>query len=166
MNNHLKEILTALARGGVKFVVCGGVAVVLHGVERMTLDLDISMEMSGDNLAKLLKVMKKQGMIPRVPVPAEALLDPEMRRSMIEEKNALVFTFIDPDNPYRQLDLFLGDEHAYDALSRDSEKVLLEGMEIPVISIDRLIEMKRRIDPPREKDISDILHLERRKDRP
>jgi intracellular sulfur oxidation DsrE/DsrF family protein len=39
MNNHLKDILTALAKKGVRFVVCGGVAVALHGVERMTLDL-------------------------------------------------------------------------------------------------------------------------------
>lgn len=40
MQNHLKDILKELTERGVQFVICGGVALVLHGVERMTLDLD------------------------------------------------------------------------------------------------------------------------------
>lgn len=36
----LGGLLAALAEAGVEFVVCGGVAVVLHGVERVTMDLE------------------------------------------------------------------------------------------------------------------------------
>lgn len=45
-------------------------------------------------------------MVPRLPVGPESLLDPEKIKIMVEEKNALVFTFIDPDSPMRDKDLF------------------------------------------------------------
>ena len=50
MNNHLKDILIALAKNKIKFVLCGGVAVVLHGVERLTMDIDVAVSMDEDNL--------------------------------------------------------------------------------------------------------------------
>jgi hypothetical protein len=40
MENYLKEMLVTFGDAGVEFVVGGGVACVLHGVERVTLDLD------------------------------------------------------------------------------------------------------------------------------
>ena len=40
-NDKLFELMKALSESGVKFVVCGGVACVLQGVERATFDLDI-----------------------------------------------------------------------------------------------------------------------------
>lgn len=159
MNNHLKEILIALAKGKIKFVICGGVAVVLHGVERLTMDIDIAVSMEEENLYHLIYVMKNLGMSPRVPVPPEALLSPEKRKIMREEKNALVFTFIDMNNPYRQVDIFLGRDDLYNNLIEDASYIDLDGCNIPVISISKLIEMKREVSPPREKDISDIRGL-------
>ncbi len=38
---HLREIIISLADAKVDFVVGGGVACVLQGVERFTLDLDV-----------------------------------------------------------------------------------------------------------------------------
>ena len=159
MNNHLKDILTALVKGGVKFVVCGGVAVVLHGVERLTMDIDLSVSMESENLTLLLRVMNDIGMVPRAPVPAESLCDPEMRRIMTEEKNALVFTFIDSNNPYRQIDIFLGKDALYAELINDAVMMKFSEIKIPVVSIANLIKMKREVNPPREKDISDIREL-------
>jgi len=46
MENYLKKMLVTLADAGVEFVVGGGVACVLHGVERVTLDLDVAVQMN------------------------------------------------------------------------------------------------------------------------
>ncbi len=46
MQNHLNEILMVLSEKNVEFVVAGGVAVVLHEVERLTLDLDLAVKMT------------------------------------------------------------------------------------------------------------------------
>ncbi len=161
MNNHLKEILTSLSRGGVKFVVCGGVAAVLHGVERLTMDIDLSVSMDHKNLTALLDILKQLGMVPRVPVSPESLLDPEKRKIMTDIKNALVFTFIDINNPYRQVDIFLGKDTLYNELIQEAVIINFYGYEIPVISIPDLIKMKKMVNPIREKDISDIRELQR-----
>jgi hypothetical protein len=113
MRNHLKDILQELTEQGVQFVVCGGVAVVLHGVERMTLDLDLVIEMSHENLQRFIDAMRALNLVPRVPVPPEALLDETSRRKMREEKGALVFTFHDIKNPFRQVDIFLTNEPSF-----------------------------------------------------
>ncbi len=110
MSNHINEILFALADEGVEFVVGGGVAAVLHGVERVTLDIDLALRMNEPNMEKFLRVMGRLGFRNRVPVPARELLNAEAVRRMIEEKHALVFSFIDPDKPLRHVDIFLTKE--------------------------------------------------------
>jgi hypothetical protein len=79
---------------------------VLHGVERMTLDLALVVDMSAENLQRLIDAMRKLNLKPRVPVPPESLLDENSRRKMREEKQALVFSFLDFSNPFRQVDIF------------------------------------------------------------
>ena len=51
--SHLIEILCTLQDRGVDFVVAGGVAAVLHGVERMTLDLDVAVSLDPHNTEML-----------------------------------------------------------------------------------------------------------------
>ena len=68
MENYLKEMLVTLADAGVEFVVGGGVACVLHGVERVTLDLDIAVQMNSPNLDRLIGAVERLNLQPRVPV--------------------------------------------------------------------------------------------------
>ncbi len=58
MKNHLTEILLALADARVDFVVAGGVAAVLHGVERVTMDLDLAVDLRPENVQAFLRVMR------------------------------------------------------------------------------------------------------------
>jgi hypothetical protein len=160
MQNHLKEILISLANHKVDFIVAGGVAVVLHGVERLTLDLDIAVKMTQENLSRFLQAMKSASLVPRVPVDAESLKDPAILEKMVQEKGALVFTFIDKDQSVRQVDVFLTKEMSYEKLSLDSVKITLSGKKIEIASLDCLLEMKRAIGQPREKDLSDIRELQ------
>ena len=164
MKNHLTEILLALKDAGVDFIIGGGVAAVLQGVERVTMDLDISILMEQSNLKIFLQGMKDLGLKPRAPVPPEYLLNPDKVQLMIKEKNALVFTFVDPDDPIRCIDLFLRQDHSYEQLLPDCDKVTVRGRSFLLISKDKLIDLKRRIYPPRTKDIIDIDELTRLKE--
>ena len=160
-SNYLLEILNDLIDNDVEFIVCGGVALVLHGVERMTVDLDLSLNFKKENMERFLTVMKKAGLVPRAPVPAESLMNDAQRQLMISEKNALVFTFIDPAQPFRQVDIFLSDSHAYRSLEKDMETMLIQNRPVQVVGKERLIELKKLVDPPREKDLFDIKQLEK-----
>ncbi|MBD3315891.1 MAG: hypothetical protein GF344_08905 [Chitinivibrionales bacterium] len=159
--NHLLEILTELRAAGVEFIVCGGVAVALHGVERMTLDLDISLDLTQQNVRKFLEVMQRLGLKPRVPVPADILLDREAVDLIVREKNALVFTFEDRDKPYRHVDVFLTRELAFEQLARHCHTLTIGGQIISILNVDKLIELKERVSPPRAKDVFDIQELRR-----
>ena len=56
-----EKLLAGLARSGVDFAVVGGLAVILNGYPRLTLDADILVQNSPDNLRKLLDYLKTWG---------------------------------------------------------------------------------------------------------
>lgn len=160
-HNHLLEMLAALDDARVKFIVCGGVAAVLHGVERMTLDLDLSIDFTPLNVKRFSAALRKLGLTPRVPIPAEVLSDPAQVKMMIEEKNAVVLSFTDNDSPFRHIDVFLRPEHAFENLVAHSETIKVAGRSIRVLNKAKLIELKQRIRPLRGKDRLDVLELKR-----
>jgi hypothetical protein len=165
MNNHINEILFALTDAEVEFVVGGGVAAVLHGVERVTLDIDLALDMDPSNVEKFLHVIHRLGLQPRVPVPARDLMRREAVRRMIAEKGALVFSFVDFNRPLRHVDIFLQDNLSFEELSRDALEVVIENRAIKIMGIAKLLETKRAITPLRDKDLIDIKELERLQDR-
>lgn len=160
--NSLLEIVNVLNSKRVNYIIAGGVAVVLQGVERLTMDLDAAVSLEKENVERFLEAMKELNLEPRLPVPAESLLDSEKIRIMCEEKNALVFTFIDPKSPIRQVDFFLASELSYDSLKNDFEEMDLEGKKIKVLTKKKLVELKLRVNPMRDKDMSDIKELQKR----
>ena len=155
-NNYLKDMLIFFAARGVRLVIGGGVAVVLHGGERMTMDLDIALDMEPKNVQRFLGAVEELEMVPRAPIPPETLLDQAAIEHIIAEKQALVFTFIDLKNPFKQIDIFLTQEHCYDVLVKDSVPLEIEGHQLRVVSPDKLIEMKKSVHPMRTKDLMDI----------
>ncbi|MEX2588565.1 MAG: hypothetical protein WD334_00080 [Chitinophagales bacterium] len=161
MNNHLEEIIIELANENVSFIISGGVAGVLHGLERMTLDLDISVDRKPENLKRFIAVMKKLNMVPRAPVQPEIFLDDELLNKIAKEKNALVFTFIDIDNPYKQVDIFITKSMGYNVLLEDTEEKEMYGVKIRYLTIEKLIELKQKIEPMRSKDKWDIEELKK-----
>ncbi len=161
MHNHIKEILFALADAKVEFVLGGGVAAVLHGVERVTLDIDIALNLAPENLDRFIQAVKEMGLKPRVPVPLEALGDPEAVQMMVKEKHALVYSLIDPKDPLRYVDIFLKQELSYSSLIADVVEVSIDGRRFQVIGAERLLTIKKSISPLRDKDRLDIAELER-----
>jgi len=154
-----REILSELAQAKVEFIVGGGVACVLHGVERLTMDVDLAVLMAAPNLRAFLVVMERLRLRPRVPVPPEALLDPAEIRRITDDRHALVFTFLDPDAPVRQVGIFLRADLSYGALLPDSEWIDLSGFSVRALTRKRLLAIKLGIFPTRAKDSIDIEFL-------
>jgi hypothetical protein len=74
------------------------------------MDVDVAVHMESANWDRLVRVMSKMGLLPRAPIRPEALVDPEVRQPMVKEKPALAFTFVHPDEPSLQLDVFFRPE--------------------------------------------------------
>lgn len=160
MDSFYKPFFQELQRRNVSYVLCGGLAIVLHGYRRFTADIDVAIPLRTGQVRLFLDAMEALGYKPRAPVPAEVLADPEKRREWREEKGARAFTFCDHGHPYRQIDVFLDEVvpfeelHAASVIKRDGE------LEIRLASVGHLLRMKRNIVPPREHDKLDITILE------
>jgi predicted nucleotidyltransferase len=156
----LFNLIKELSKADIKYIVCGGVACVLQGVERATYDLDISVSFEENNLRKLIEVMKNSKLIPRIPEPVENLLDENKRKEWFEKKGALVYTFLSGKTPL-QLDVFLNYPRTYDELFKNSDELEIDNVKFKVSSIEDLLFVKRMIDPARDKDLTDIKELEK-----
>ena len=154
----LIHALEKLCEAKVEFVVCGGVACVLHGCQRTTLDLDLNVSLAPDNLERLLAALKILGLSPRVPVPMDSFLDPRQRQQWIDTKGALVFTVQSPDG-LLQIDIFLVYPIAYSDLRAEAVTVQVKGSTIAVSSVGHLIAAKDAIEFKRPKDLQDLIEL-------
>jgi hypothetical protein len=157
-SDQLFDLLKELSNANLKFVVCGGVACVLHGVERATYDIDISVDMKKNNLEKLITVAKKFNLIPRIPEPVENLLDDKKRQEWKEKKGALVYTFVSGTGPL-QMDIFLDYPKSYSELLKKAEIIKIDNIDILISSKEDLIFAKESIIPLRDKDMLDIKEL-------
>lgn len=160
MKNQLLDLVKSLSQNDVKYVVCGGIACVLHGVERNTYDVDISLDMNHANILKIIEIAKKFNLQPRIPEPIENLLDETKRNNWIQNKGAIVYTLVAQDSPL-QMDIFLKYPKTYDELARKADNVIIDGIKIPVSSIDDLILAKNSVSPMRDKDKTDIMELKK-----
>ncbi len=59
--SRFEKLLVALARAGVDYTVVGGLAVILNGYPRVTVDVDILVNDSAQNLRKLLDCLSGWG---------------------------------------------------------------------------------------------------------
>jgi hypothetical protein len=155
----LLDLLAALEAADVRCVVVGGVAVVLHGHPRLTVDLDLVLDLAPGNVAAALQVLADQGLVPRLPVAAEEFADPTTRAGWVADRALTVFSLHDPGNPLREVDLFAEDPLPFAELWDDSLVVEIAGVGVRIASIEHLITLKRRAGRPQ--DLADIDALER-----
>jgi predicted nucleotidyltransferase len=153
-----EQLFKALNEAGVRYVVVGGVAVVLHGHMRYTGDLDLVIDLSPAEARKAMETMTRAEFTPRVPVRATDFANADLRQSWIDEKNMIVFSMLDRDQPPNVVDFFVKYPVDFDALWQRSIVVPIETTTVRIASIDDLITMKRAAG--RAKDLLDIEELE------
>ncbi len=151
-------LFKALNEAHVQYVVVGGLATVLHGYARMTADVDLVVNLEPAETEKALKALLATGLKARLPVDPMLFANAETRASWITEKHMLVFSFYDPSNPLRIVDLFVHEPIPFKDLSQRAVTMDIDGIAVPVCGIPDLIELKRRAARPR--DIDDIAHLQ------
>lgn len=153
-----EEVFRAFEAAGIRYLVVGGIAVNLYGYARLTVGLDLMLDLSRDNLSHVVTALERLGYVPRTPVDARDVLSEEKRKAWRNEKGALVMTFHDPKAPFRQIDIFLENPIDFEQAYQRPRWFELRGVRVPVASIDDLIRMKSRTGRPRDQE--DLHHLE------
>ena len=157
--NLFRNLFTAMNRDSVKYMVAGGIAVNLYGIERATADIDLVLLLDEKNISKFIKAAKKIGLKPRLPVKIEELNDPEKRQEWASKKGMMAFSLHDPKNPFFSVDVFITIPFDFDKVYRDRKCVKFENVMISILPLKELIKMKQKSDRPQDK--ADVFHLKK-----
>lgn len=160
---RFEEVIVALTEAEVRFVIVGGVAVVLHGHPRLTADLDLVIDLEVESVKRAIQGLTELGLVPRLPVPAVAFADPETRARWVRERSLVVFTLTDPEGGLLEVDLFARSPMPFEALWSNAVTVPLGETTVRIAAIDNLIAMKGEAGRPQ--DLADISALEALRDR-
>jgi hypothetical protein len=152
------DVHAALQGAGVRYVVVGGIAVVLQGHARLTVDLDLVVDLAEPQALAAVRALQRCGLMPRLPVPAEQFAEADVRRTWVEQRNLRVFSFFDPGNPLREVDLFATEPLPFEELWSAADVIDIGAVRVRVASKQHLVAMKREAGRPR--DLEDIAVLE------
>jgi len=137
-----EEILREFQKQKVKYVLAGGIAVNLLGFLRSTADMDILVEMSNDNLRKVVTILKKKGYHVKQPVDPMGIANEKTRQDWIHNKHMKAFNFYKEDE-LKEVDIIIDSPVSYEEAKKGALKIRIENMVLPIISIDNLIKMKK-----------------------
>jgi predicted nucleotidyltransferase len=157
MSFDYQTIFRELSKAGIDYLIVGGLAVNLHGIPRMTYDIDIMIRLDSENITKLVERLRDWGYRPKVPVDPLDLEDDVRRDSWIQEKGMKAFNFYSESLPIGEIDLVIESPIPYHELKKRAVTFEIEGEKVPVVSIHDLITLK--IKAGRKQDISDVEHL-------
>jgi hypothetical protein len=96
-----------LNEAGVRYLIVGGLAVIAHGYVRLTVDVDLILDLREENLRRAVAALEGLGYTPRAPVPFDQFIDPANRSSWIAERGLTVFSLFSSRHVATEVDLFV-----------------------------------------------------------
>lgn len=153
------DLFQALEKEGVRYLLVGGLALNIHGVERATMDVDLMLALDTENLQAFLRAAEALRLTPVSPVALANLADPETRRGWVEEKHMLAFALRPPEPAAPTVDILVQPRVDFAvAWNRRIEKDLGPAR-VQLAAIDDLIALKTGTG--RQRDEADIEALRR-----
>lgn len=147
-----RALLEALAAGRAEFVIVGGFAAAVHGSSRFTADLDVVYRRTPDNLDRLAAALA-----PHQPYPRGAPPGLPFQWDVRFLQAGLNFPL---ETSLGEIDLLgeVAGGGTYESLRADSQVIQLSGFDFSVVTLRRLIALKRAAGRPR--DYESVAELE------
>lgn len=144
LNNDYKEMLQCLSEEGVKFLLVGAYALAVHGFPRATKDIDFFVWATPENAANLMRALLKFG------APLDGVSESDF------SSEGVIFQI---GNSPRRIDIITAIDGVEFNLAYSKRLMFsIEGLQVPVISMEDLIVNKRA--SGRTQDLADAERLE------
>ena len=153
------DLFRELQKYEVQYVVVGGIAINLHGVERATMDVDLVLAMDEANLQRFLRVATELELKPSLPVKIDSLCNAAQLDEWVREKNMIAFCLRPPSKTAPSLDIVVRPKVSFETMYRNRIEKDIGGIRFKLASIDDLIALKT--DTGRNQDASDIVALKK-----
>lgn len=142
---YYEQELKALNKSKIKYLVVGGMAVNLYGLHRMTMDLDLMIDLSKDNFARFVEIMSSIGYETKVPKS--------------DWKKHMAVAFRTKEDEDKRIDVFLKNPIAFNSAYKKRKVFSADKLRISCVALDDLLAMKNKAN--RLRDWIDIGSLER-----
>jgi hypothetical protein len=153
------DLFRALANYEVRYLLVGGLAMNLHGVPRMTMDVDIVLALDQGNLEAFFAACAELQLQPAVPTPLGDLLNPASRRAWQTEKHMVAFPLRAPDASSPTVDVLIDPPLDIERAIDRAEQRQVGDVMVTVAAVEDMIQMKVRAG--RAQDLADVVHLRR-----
>jgi len=144
MTPDFLSLLTRLNKEGVKFVIIGGFASVVHGCTLVTQDIDICCEFTPENLLLLQKAIADLNPVHRM-TPEKVKLD-------LTQENCKNYKNLYLDTYLGQLDCisYVQGIGNFEKVTKLSQIIEAEYLKFHVLTIDALIDAKKAMNRPHD----------------
>lgn len=143
------ELFLELEKGGLRFLVIGGFASNLYGVQRATYDIDLAVAPDPESIATLIVALRRAGYTD--------VLDINTGKKIATIKNITPEKVLELESVRvknkREVDLLIVPSPQFDYLWKHKFDVEYEGIKIPLPNPVDLIHMKEQ--SPRQVDLED-----------
>jgi hypothetical protein len=153
------DLFRELQKHDVQYVVVGGIAINLHGVERATMDVDLVLAMDEANLQRFLRVAAALELMPSLPVKIESLCDAAQLDEWVREKHMIAFSLRPLSKTAPSIDIIVRPKVSFETMYQNRVEKDIGSVRFKLASIDDLIVLKTGTG--RNKDASDIVALKK-----
>jgi hypothetical protein len=154
----VEAIVQALHNADVRYLIVGGLAVIAHGYERLTKDVDLVIGLGRENIVRGLHALQSIDYHLSVPVSPEEFADEQLRETWRRDKGMVVLKLWSDSHRRTPIDVFIYEpfDFARELASARWEAVF-GSLQTPIIRYDTLVAMKRAAGRPQ--DLADLANL-------
>ena len=141
-----------------KYLVVGGLAVVAHGYERLTRDVDLVIGLERENIIRGLRALMAIGYQLKIPVTPEQFADPALREEWRRDKNMVVLQLWSDVHRRTPMDVFVYEPFDFDKeFARAKWEMVVSRIPAPIVRYETLLDLKKSAG--RSQDLTDIEKL-------
>lgn len=144
-------------KANVEYLICGGLAVNIYGIPRMTADIDLLVNFDEANVKRFEKVLEDLSFASVVPIQLNSLLDASKRAEIIKTKNLIAYSYYNKRANFMNVDVLIDVPFSFKMMWENRERRSIEDFEINIVSLNHLIDMKRYAN--RNQDQQDVKML-------
>lgn len=152
-----QKLFKTLNQYKVNYLICGGMAVNIYGIPRMTADIDIILDFEENNLLNFENALKLLLYQNSIPVSIRNFLNKDERKKAVSEKNLIAYSYYNSISGFVTLDVLLDTPIEFSELWKNRSERDLGNLVVNIIGIEDLISLKKYAN--RIQDQNDVLLL-------